>query len=220
MSQRTSSATKVESRHSLSAAQSVKGRLELQSSGCTRHGFSLVEVIIVIVILSLFAGLIIPRVAGISRGTNQLTVMQAEDLLAAFAYRDSIASGKTALEFNGDSRLLMLMSNVSESSGAESNTWSVDTLAPAVYLPESIEISAFRDGSLLPNSGWWIESSSDGTRPKVELNLEGTELDSSITLPRWSQSPYTTDRIQDSFSRVVLPEEIDLDSSGQERIRW
>lgn len=220
MNQRTSSAIKVDIRLSLSARRSVKGPLKLQLIEPSRRAFSLVEVIIVIVILSLFAGLIIPRVAGISRGTNQLTVMQAADLLAAFAYRDSIASGKTALEFNGDSRVLMLMAHVPESASSDSNAWSVDTLAPIVYLPEGIQINAFKDGALLPDSGWWIESSSDGTRPKVELNLEGKELDSSITLPPWSQSPYTTDRVKNGLSRVVLPEEIDLDSSGQERIRW
>ena len=220
MNQRISSAIKVEIRLSLRSRHSVNRPFVVGRSEPTRRGFSLVEVIIVIVILSLFAGLIIPRVAGISRGTDQLTVMQAADLLAAFAYRDSIASGKTAMEFDGDRRALMLMAYVPEAIGTESDTWTVDTLAPIVFLPEGIELSAFRDGALLADSGWWIESSSDGTRPKVEFELEGKELDSSITLPPWSQSPYTTDRMKNAFSRVVLPEEIDLDSSGQERIRW
>ena len=184
------------------------------------RGFSLVEVIIVIVIVSLFAGLIIPRVAGISRGSDQLTVMQASDLLAAFAYRDSIASGKTALEFNGDARTLMLMKHVGDEAGPEAESWTPDSLAPILYLPDRMELNAYMDESLLADGGWWIESSSDGTRPKVELELVGKELDSTVTLPPWAQSPYTTDRVTNSFTRVMLPEEIDLDSSGQERIPW
>ena len=178
------------------------------------------EVIIAIAIISLFAGLIIPRVAGISRGTGQLTVMQASDLLAAFAYRDSITSGKAALEYDGNSRTLKLMASRLEASTDSKEAWMPDALAPALYLPNDIEINAFLDGALLANGGWWIEASSDGTRPKVELELEGKELDSSIVLPAWAQSPYTVDRIKGSVSKVLLPEEIDLDSSGQERIQW
>jgi type II secretory pathway pseudopilin PulG len=178
------------------------------------------EVIIVIMIISLFAGLIIPRVAGISRGTGQLTVMQASDLLAAFAYRDSIASGKTALEYDGNSRMLALMASRRLGTMDDREGWVIDSLAPALYLPDGIEINAYLDEGLLTDGGWWIEANTDGTRPKIELELEGNELDSSVVLPAWAQSPYTMDRIKDSTSEVLLPKEIDLDSSGQERIQW
>lgn len=178
------------------------------------------EVIVAIMIISLFAGLIIPRVAGLSRNTGQLTVMQASDLLAAFAYRDSITSGKAALEYDGNSRTLMLMTNRAQESSEERTSWIPDALAPILYLPDGLELSAFLDDALLPDGGWWIEASSDGTRPKVELEIEGNDIDSSVVLPAWAQSPYTVDRIKDIASRVLLPEEIDLDASGQERIQW
>ena len=119
-------------------------------AGASR-GFSLVEVILVIMIISLFAGLVIPRMAGISRSTGKLTVMQAADLLSAFAYRDSISSGKSALRYDGDARAVSLMADRSERRSSAGPTWEPDGLAPDLYLPDDFELTAFVDGSLLPD---------------------------------------------------------------------
>ncbi|MEC9157834.1 MAG: type II secretion system protein, partial [Planctomycetota bacterium] len=160
------------------------------------RGFSLVEVIIVIMVLSLFAGLILPRMSGIARSSGKLTVMKASDLLAAFAYRDSIASGRSALKYDGDSRVAMLMRDRSPSRAAGNPSWVPDSLAPHLYLPDDFELRAFVDGSLMPDGGWLIESSTDGTRPKIELEVTGDDVDSIVVLAPWAQSPYTNDRVE------------------------
>ena len=178
------------------------------------------EVIIVIMILSLFAGLILPRMSGISRGSGKLTVMQAADLLAAFAYRDSITSGGTALKYDGNARVVTLMSDRSKRRSSGGRTWEQDPLAAPLYLPDDFELNAYMDGSLLPDGGWLIESDTDGTRPKIELEITSEEVDSSVVLAPWAQSPYTSDRNAELYKRVLLPEAVDLDSSGQERIQW
>ncbi|MED5507874.1 MAG: hypothetical protein VX684_08545 [Planctomycetota bacterium] len=173
-----------------------------------------------IMVLSLFAGLILPRMSGIARSSGKLTVMKASDLLAAFAYRDSIASGRSALKYDGDSRVAMLMRDRSPSRAAGNPSWVPDSLAPHLYLPDDFELRAFVDGSLMPDGGWLIESSTDGTRPKIELEVTGDDVDSIVVLAPWAQSPYTNDRVEGLLKTIQLPQSIDLDSTGQERIQW
>ena len=48
----------------------------------------------------------------------------------------------------------------------------------------------------MPDGGWLIESSTDGTRPKIELEVTGDDVDSIVVLAPWAQSPYTNDRVE------------------------
>jgi len=183
------------------------------------RGFSLIEVIIATLILVLLAGLVIPRLGGMNRRTEQLAVDRVADLMAAFCYRDSMASGTAAIEFDanrGSLALLGLRRDVENPTRPA--TWEIDPLAPIVNIPETVAVTAYEDGSMLPNGDWTLLTNYDGTRPKIELELEGQNVFATIMLDPWAQTPTVVDEMRDD--PAVLSDAIDLDAIGQDKDPW
>ena len=183
-----------------------------------RRGFTLVEVIIVVMILSVLSGLIIPRMVGIASSKERLVVSTAADLLSAFAYRDSISSGSAAIEYDGSNRNLFLLGARGGNSEDEPLTWQRDPLAPVVRIPEYIDVRALSDGELLPETSWSITAREDGTRPEIRLQITGNKIEATVSLPTWAQSPYVVE--SDALTVPKIPDAIDLDAIGQGRDTW
>ena len=183
-----------------------------------RNAFTLVEVILVVLILSLFAGLIIPRMAGLTSSKERLVVTSAADLLSAFAYRDSIVSGSAAIEYDGSNRNLFLLGARGGDNADDPLTWQRDPLAPVIRVPDSIDIRALSDGELLPEARWSITARDDGTRPEVQIEINGKKIEARVSLPTWAQGPYVVEL--DSMITPKIPASIDLDATGQGRDTW
>ena len=182
-------------------------------------GFTLLEVIIVVLIMALFAGIIIPRLAGMGRRAEALTVDKVADLLSAFGYRDSIASGTTAIEYSeATGSLTLLAMRRDQGNPEEPSVWSRDLLAPVVTIPTTMTLRAYEDGKLLPDSNWSIITNSDGTRPKIKMELTGKATESSLVLDPWAQGPFVVDELNPEI--VLLPDSFDLDAAGQDRVPW
>lgn len=194
-------------------------RASIKSSRTHTRGFTLIEVVIVIMIIALFAGLIIPRLSGVSQRAEKLTVDRVEDLLAAFSYRDSLASGSTAIEYSSiDHSLVLLTLWVDPDAPDDPATWSRDILVPVVRLPESLGMRVYEEGELLPDGDWSIITRIDGTRPKIEIQLFGTATDATVMLDPWAQGPYVVDELAEQ--KTVLSDAIDLDAVGQDKEPW
>lgn len=187
--------------------------------GARNRGFTLIEIIIVILIIALFAGLIVPRMVGLGKRSESLTVDKVADLLSAFSYRDSIASGTTAIEYIAANNSLILLSLQPDPvSPDDPPVWSRDYLAPIVEIPFSVTLRALEDGKLLPDTNWSILANSDGTRPKIKMELQGQAVDASIVLDPWSPGPYVVDNTRQEV--IMLPDVFDLDAAGQDREPW
>lgn len=187
--------------------------------GARTRGFSLIEVIIVIMIIALFAGLILPRLSGLNRRSEQITVDRVADLLSAFSYRDSLASGSTAVEYSSSGGSLALLTLwVDPEDPDEPAIWSHDILAPMVRLPETMGLRAYEDGELLAHGDWSILTRIDGTRPKIEIELIGESVNATIMLDPWAQAPSVVDEL--SLERTLLSDAVDLDAIGQDKEPW
>lgn len=183
------------------------------------RGFTLIEVIIVIMIIVLFAGLILPRLSGLNRRAEQIAVDRVADLLSAFSYRDSLASGSTAIEYSSSGGSLALLTLwVDPEEPDDPAIWSHDILAPMVRLPETMGMRAYEDGELLADSDWSILTRVDGTRPKIEIELVGESINSTIMLDPWAQTPSVVDEL--SLETTLLSDAIDLDAIGQDKEPW
>ncbi len=183
------------------------------------RGFTLIEVVIVIMIVVLFAGLILPRLSGVGQRAEQLTVDRVEDLLAAFSYRDSLASGSTAIEYSSIDHSLILLTLLANPEQPEDPAiWSRDILVPVVRLPESMGIRTYEEGQLLPDGDWSIITRIDGTRPKIEIQLFGVATDTTVMLDPWAQGPYVVDEL--AMEKTTLSDAIDLDAIGQDKDPW
>jgi prepilin-type N-terminal cleavage/methylation domain-containing protein len=182
-------------------------------------GFTLIEVVIVVLIIALFAGIIIPRMTGMGKRVEGLTVDKVADLLSAFGYRDSIASGTTAIEYSESTGSLTLLTLRPDPDNPEDpSIWSRDMLAPIVTIPTTMTLRAYEDGKLLPDSNWSIITNTDGTRPKIEMELTGEATESSLVLDPWAQGPFVVDELNHEI--VLLPDSFDLDAAGQDQVPW
>ena len=192
---------------------------ENHSSSLRTRGFTIIEVVIAVLVISLMAGLIIPRLGGVGKRAEQLTVDRVADLLAAFSYRDSLSSGSAAIEYSsGDASLTLLILRKGLEQEDATTVWMRDTLAPVVRIPDTIVLNAYEDGSMLPNGDWSLVTRYDGTRPKIEIELAGNVVNATVMLDSWAQTPSVVDEY--SGRSTTLPDAIDLDEVGQEKDPW
>ncbi|PKP96301.1 MAG: hypothetical protein CVT74_17435, partial [Alphaproteobacteria bacterium HGW-Alphaproteobacteria-13] len=83
-----------------------------------QSGFTLVEMIVVIVLIGVIVSVIAPRFAGAARRRADDTARAAALLLSAAAYRDTVGSERLALEFDGSRRTLELLVPRAEAAGS------------------------------------------------------------------------------------------------------
>ena len=188
-------------------------------SGRDYRGFTIIEVVIVVLILAVLASVVIPRLGGVGRRTEKLSVDRVSDLLAAFSYRDSLSSGSSAIEYNAtDHSLTLLILRKNPEKPDESEIWMRDILAPVTNLSRTIELNTFEDGERLLNGDWSLLTNMDGTRPKIEMELLGENVHATVMLDPWAQTPTVVD--ENSGTRITLSDAIDLDAVGQDKDPW
>jgi prepilin-type N-terminal cleavage/methylation domain-containing protein len=188
-------------------------------SASKRRAFTLIEVVIVVLIISLMAGLIIPRLGGVGRRAEQLAVDRVADLLAAFSYRDSLASGSTAIEYSANQGSLTLLTlRRPPETPEDPPIWMRDVLAPVIRIPDTIVMNAYEDGAILPNGDWSLITNLDGTRPKIEIELSGSTVNATVMLDPWAQTPAVVD--ENNPAPTTLLDAIDLDAVGQDKDPW
>ena len=183
------------------------------------RGFTIIEVVIVVLVLAVLASVVIPRLGGVGRRTERLSIDRVSDLLAAFGYRDSLASGSSAIEYNAtDHSLTLLILRRDPEQPNEPEIWMRDILAPVTKLPGTVELSAFEDGERLPNGDWSLLTNMDGTRPKIEMELLGENIHATVLLDPWAQTPTVVD--ENTQANSTLTTSIDLDAVGQDKDPW
>ena len=188
-------------------------------TGPRHRGFTIIEVVIVVLVLAVLASVVIPRLGGVGRRTERLSIDRVSDLLAAFGYRDSMSSGSSAIEYDATNHsLTLLILRKDPEQPEQPEIWMRDILAPVTNLPGTVELSAFEDGERLPNGDWSLLTNMDGTRPKIEMELLGENIHATVLLDPWAQTPTVVD--ENTQADLTLTNAIDLDAVGQDKDPW
>lgn len=146
------------------------------------RGFTLVELIVVIVLLSVVAGLTAPRLFSTSSRRAESNMREVADLLGIAARRDASGTGSAGeaqrLAFDSEKRTLALQVRRSRQNARGEveavGTWRNDPLAPVVNL-ETIKISrAVIDGVAADDRAWTLDFVAGQVRPTVELIVESS----------------------------------------------
>lgn len=159
-------------------APSLRG----ESTSRSRRAFTLVELIVVIVLLSVVAGLTAPRLFSSSSRRAESNMREIADVLGIAARRDASGAGSAGeaqrLAFDSEKRTLALQVRRTRQNGRgeleQAGVWRNDPLAPVVNL-DHVRISrAVIDGVAADDRAWTLDFVSGQVRPTVELVVEST----------------------------------------------
>ena len=183
----------------------------------TRHAFTLLEIIVVIMIIGVMAVMVIPRIGGNQNREFNLAVDRVNDVVLMFAHRVSTSNQAAAIRYNAELKQFELLAKVEVDENEF--VWGIDPLAPPVRLPDWLEsdsLAIFVDGEFTDTSQWPVTTTPGETRPLIEVELHWEEHTALISLPSHAMGPNIW--LDGVGSEPLMP--IDLDEQGRGREEW
>lgn len=182
-----------------------------------RRGFSLLEVIVAVSILAVVGTLALPRFFVVESQREEKAIVGVEDLLRMYAFRNSAGLQQVSLHYIRDNSTLTLwIMDLNPLDPEGPMVWQQDRLSSPIELPDEFIIeSALADGVPMSNDEWTIATNPDGSRPRIELFLQGKDKRAQLVLENYTNSPVRAD---DPRARVLQP--IDLDAEGGAYDPW
>ncbi len=187
----------------------------------TRPGFTLIEVIIAVTIVAILAGVMLPRLGRLGKEQHELTLSKLEQLLAAFAYRESTGSMQVGLwREAGSADISLVVMDEQAAEGDERAAWRGDTLVPSVKIVAPAELlEVLVDGEPMDPTEFLVTSRPGSSRPTVAfvVSSEGKETTISL-LPAALRARRDSDDRSGELADIRAP--IDLDAEGRDQDPW
>ena len=180
---------------------------------CKRpRGFSIVEVIVVLVLLGILAAAVAPRLATLTGRQTRADAQAVAELLSIAARRDSLTNQPVAIEYDaGQARLRMLTRR------GVTAEWRSDPLAPDAELKASFVESAETDGMDLNPERFRVEFAGALRRPSLSIVLADQSKRESW---RVSLAPGASRAVITPASVRITDGSIDLDAAGKGEEPW
>jgi prepilin-type N-terminal cleavage/methylation domain-containing protein len=187
------------------------------------RGFTLVELIAVVVILAVVAGALIPRVVGGRSREAEQVVGRVAELLSAAARRDAMLPEPLVIDFEGDTlRVLTLREPAQQgrTPDAAQRRWRPDPLIPQVGF-DALRLEAAEVDGARQNAGRWrVELGRLERRPPIELTVADASTGRRwlVRLPAGAVSAEVLRPEQRGAGSGPRP--IDLDQQGMGERPW
>lgn len=194
-------------------------RLTFPDSG-PRRGFTIVEVLVVVIILVLLATMMVPRFLTNDMRVFRATCEETADLLMMFAQREALTQQSVGLFYDEDAHQLdVRLYDVDPESQDATPEWRRDRFIRPLALPEFVEVVEVKEDHMTVDIRQWPLTSRPGQeRPWIEIVLGGPEgATTSISLAPYQVSPLVQQHGERS-PMVAAP--IDLNATGRMREDW
>jgi len=191
------------------------GRLVASSSA--RRGFTLIELVVVSILIVVLGAITLPRMISLERRHEDKALVEVEDLMRMFAFRNSVGTQQIALHYDQSRNTLSLwILDLNPDDPEGPRVWQPDRLSYPVELPESMRITeAASDETPIRDEVWTIMSNPDGSRPRIALLVAGKNVTGELVLDSYSTVPIRLGDVS-----VAVREPIDLDGEGRTFDRW
>ena len=181
-----------------------------------QKGFTLIEMIVVVIVIGIMTAAIIPRLSGNRDREFNLLVDQVADVVLMFAHRSASSNQPSGLRYDPELHRFELLSKFKED---EVYFWDIDPLAVPIRFPDWLEenkIEIFIDGDHADTSQWPITVTPGETRPLIEVALGWDKRYALISLASHSIGPSIW--LDGDGVEPLMP--IDLDAQGRGREEW
>lgn len=134
------------------------------------RAFSMVEVLVVLVLLAVLAGLIVPRFGSTASRRGQLEVEEFARVLSAAAIREQLTSQRLAISFEPSTATAALY-RLDTSETGRGTEWTEDALAGRATLHDVVFRRVESDGQELDPARWRVEFRRSEPRPSLRFVL-------------------------------------------------
>lgn len=178
-----------------------------------RRGFSLIELIVACTILVLVGTLALPRFFVVESQREEKVIVAVEDLLRMFAFRNSAGLQQVSLHYvRSEGTLTLWIMDLNPEDPEGPRVWQQDRLSNPVEFPDGFVIEqALVDTAATADDEWTIATNPDGSRPRIELSLQGRKKSAQIVLDNYTNAPVRSD---DPKARLRTPIDLDAEGSG------
>lgn len=193
-----------------------------QPAAQRRGGFTLVEMIVVIVILSVLAGVTTVRMTNTLPRRGRVMVQRVQNVLDTLAHRQVASQAPVALVY--DSGLNQMWVERLESTIAMGLTpdtrpaegqWKRDNLTPPVTFERDITLEAALFDGQLERGSFRVEVAPNRMRPNIELDIAFGDTVETVTLLPSEMRSMT---LSEEATRLRLtPEDLNAQGAGDER---
>ncbi len=199
--------------------------------GLLGRGFTMVETIVVVVLLSVAAGLIATRMRFDPDRRGEAEVARVASLLESAAARAAFTAQKTCVRYERNNaggaggRLAVEVALPTDrmSFDVQEVAWAPDSLEAMVNLEHTTLERGASDGFPLDPGGWRIEFEGSGRQSGVELVLKSAETSTRWTVVLASHAPraaVVTGQVNDAADVGEVGGAIDLDGIGLGDAAW
>jgi type II secretory pathway pseudopilin PulG len=184
-----------------------------------RHpAFTMIELVLAIVVLAISALVVVPRLVSRDRRQEEQAAQGVREALSAAARREALTSRGVAIEFDGQSGTLSVLSPEARAEGDWSRqvVWTPDLFVTPASLGPVELVLAVVDSVPQPANRWRAVLSGLDIRPEVRLTLRGASTGQTwvITLaPDSTAAAMTADGAGASVA-------VDLDRTGLRDAAW
>lgn len=193
-----------------------------QTAGGSLRAFTLVEMIVVIVILGVLAGVTTVRMSNTLPRRGGVAVSRVQSVLDSLAHRHVSSQSPAALEYDASlSELWLERFDFADDLGSVPGTlpprgaWRRDLLCPVIHFERDVFLRAAYVNGQQERGSFRVEIAPDAIRPSIEIEIQyGDVVEVVSLLPSEMRSMTLSD---ESRMLRLSPEDLHATGSGDEK---